>query len=90
MTKQEAAIVAIGCIVCRRQGMYTQAIPHHVRKLRTSKKRKNAPCIGLCPVHHQGHGWGISLHDGEQEFERRYGSVDGMLEEVKKLLDTKQ
>jgi hypothetical protein len=41
MTKSEkeenSRIVALGCIVCRRMGIYTPAQIHHVRKLATSK-----------------------------------------------------
>ena len=51
MTKTEREenerIVALGCIVCRRAGIHSPAIIHHVRKLATSKKRTKAPKIGL-------------------------------------------
>ena len=90
MKYTDAQIVALGCIVCRRHGIYTKAILHHVRKLRTSKKRKLAPVIPLCNAHHKGYGWGISLHDGEKEFERRYGTVDSMLDEVQQILNRRK
>jgi hypothetical protein len=67
--------------------MYSPAGIHHIRKLATSKKRKLAPCIPLCPMHHQFGGYGVALHAGEKEFERKFGSVMGMLEEVQNLLE---
>jgi len=79
-------VAAIGCIVCRRQGVYSPATIHHVRKLATSKKRKLAPIIPLCPAHHQTGGYGVALHDGEESFETNYGPVLGMVEEVKLIL----
>ena len=78
-------IIKIGCIVCRRQGVYTFPEIHHVRKLATSKKRKRAPKIGLCYMHHRTGGYGVALHAGEEKFEEKFGSVLGMLEEVNSI-----
>ena len=84
--RTEAEIIKIGCIVCRRQGVYTHPEIHHVRKLATSKKRKRAPKIGLCYMHHSPFGeYGVALHAGEKEFEKNFGSVLGMLEEVNSI-----
>ena len=91
MTKAEREenerIVALGCWVCRKfLGVYTVPEIHHHRKLATSKKRKNSPGIGLCHTHHRTGGYGVALHAGEKEFEKNFGSVMGMLEEVNELL----
>ena len=92
MTKTEREenerIVALGCWVCRKfLGVYTVPEIHHVRKLATSKKRKLSPKLPLCFNHHSPYGvYGVALHAGEKEFERKFGSVMGMLEEVNELL----
>jgi hypothetical protein len=90
MTKSEKEennrIVALGCIVCRRMGIYSVPEIHHHRKLATSKKRKLAPKVPLCHAHHNGHVYGVSLHAGEKQFEQNFGSVLEMVEETKRLL----
>jgi hypothetical protein len=91
MTKSEKEennrIVALGCIVCRRMGIYTPAQIHHVRKLATSKKRNNAPKVPLCFQHHLSGLYGTALHAGEKRFEQNFGSVLEMVEETKQLLE---
>jgi hypothetical protein len=58
-----------------------------VRKLATSKKRNLAPKLPLCDAHQSPDGvYGVALHAGEKEFEKNFGSVMGMLEEVNELL----
>jgi len=84
--RENAAMVDLGCIVCRRLGIHSPAGIHHIRKLATSKKRRFAPRIPLCPMHHQFGGYGVALHAGEKEVEWKFGSVMGMLEEVNELL----
>ena len=87
MEYTDAQIAALGCIPCKRMGYYwAPAEIHHVRKLRTSKKRKNAPRIPMCYWHHRGGGYGVALHAGEKEFEKNYGTVDSMLDEVAEML----
>lgn len=56
MTKQELNRVAqAGCVVCRKfYGVWSPCEIHHIRKLSTSKRRKDAPVIGLCFSHHRG------------------------------------
>ena len=85
--KENERIVALGCIVCRRQGVFTSATIHHVRKLATSKKRKDAPKIPLCFNHHLAGLYGTSLHAGEKRFQKNFGSVLDMVSETKQLLE---
>jgi hypothetical protein len=42
--------------------------------------------IPLCPNHHQNGGYGVALHAGQREWEKRYGSEEALLEQVKELL----
>lgn len=86
MNKREQKIKALGCLVCRRQGMFTPAELHHIRKLATSKVRKKSPAIPLCSKHHLTGGYGTALHAGEKAFEANYGSIMGMLEEVEGMI----
>ena len=45
--------------------------------------------IPLCPNHHQHGGYGIALHAGIKEFEKKYGTETKLLEKVTQLLTTK-
>lgn len=89
MKYTDPQIVSIGCIVCRRNGIWTPASIHHVRKIRTSKVRNKAPRLPICPIHHQWGGYGVALHAGEKKFEENFGSIDGMLDEVEQILALK-
>ena len=80
------AIAALGCWVCRRQGVYSPAQIHHVRRLATSKKRKNAPVIGLCHAHHDGGVYGLAIHSGREAWEANFGSEVEMVKEVQEYL----
>lgn len=84
--EHDQRLIQIGCIVCRRMGVYSPTTIHHIRKLSTSKKRKLAPKIPLCPAHHQYGGYGVALHAGEKAFEKNYGSVIDMLNEVEIII----
>lgn len=90
MTKKQYndKVADLGCIVCRREmGVYTPALIHHVRRLATSKKRDHAPVIGLCPFHHDGYGFGNSIHAGRKGWEHFHGEELMLVEEVEKLLN---
>lgn len=85
--KRESQIAALGCVVCRLYlNVFSPASIHHVRKLATSKKRKKAPMIGLCPLHHQNGGYGVALHAGEKEFEKNFKPVLDLLEDTERML----
>jgi hypothetical protein len=82
----EAQILALGCWVCRRQGIYSPALKHHVRRLATSKKRKLSPIIPLCWQHHDGGVYGLAIHSGRQAWEANFGSEVEMVKEVQDYL----
>jgi hypothetical protein len=44
--------------------------------------------IPLCPMHHQHGGWGVALHAGQKEFEKRYGTEEELLEYTTQCLNT--
>lgn len=80
-----ARVAALGCIVCRRQGLGpTPAVVHHIKDGCTGIGRR-APddeTIPLCHPHHDGGQWGVAFHAGPEEWERRYGTQREMLAEV--------
>ena len=57
MTKDEKErfrkIADFGCILCYSQG--NQGTPCEIHHIRRAGKRKTAPTIGLCPIHHRFH-----------------------------------
>lgn len=70
-----------GCVVCRRQGVYTPADYHHL--LSGGRRRGNFYGFGLCPTHHRsGSKRVISRDQNKRRFEEAYGSEDSMLAEV--------
>ena len=81
--KENARIVALGCIICG-----GPAEIHHVRRLATSKKRERAPKIPLCWLHHRDGGWGVAVHAGRATFEAQFGTELELLQLVNALLTT--
>ena len=68
-----AAVAALGCIVCRREmGVYSPAAIHHVEG--KTKPGAHFKVLALCSAHHQTGGYGVALHAGRAEWERRYGT----------------
>ena len=82
MTTRKAEIAALGCWVCRNQGIFTPATLHHVRRLATSKRRSKAPMLPLCASHHQTGGHGIAIHAGRKTWEQNYGDEIEMVKAV--------
>lgn len=77
----------LGCVVCLRLGYgYTAPEIHHPRKW-AGMGQKSAwhKAIPLCVHHHRG-GWGVGLHGGQKEFEKRYGTEQDLLDFVYRLL----
>ena len=75
------AVAALGCCVCRREcEVFSPAAIHHT----TGKTSPGAHMrvLPLCGAHHQTGGYGVALHAGKAEFERRYGSQAELLEWV--------
>ena len=76
-----ASVAALGCIVCRREwGVYSPAAIHHVDG--KTKPDAHFKILSLCGAHHQTGGYGIALHAGRAEWERRYGTQAELLEWV--------
>lgn len=77
-----ARVIALGCIVCG-----CSAVPHHPRELSlgcgTGLKASNFDVIGLCNSHHTTGGYGVAIHAGVEEWERRYGTQIELLAQVR-------
>lgn len=80
MTKQQLdQIASAGCCVCRKfHHEWSPAEIHHVRRLATSKRRKDAPVIPLCFNHHRGI-YGIHTL-GRATWEQLYGLETNYIE----------
>ncbi len=81
-------VAALGCIVCRNVfGLYSPAEIHHIRTGQGAGQRaSNYDTIGLCPPHHRLGGYGVAIHAGQKEWERRYGTETELLAQTKNLL----
>lgn len=74
------------CIVCTLQHLGdTPAAIHHLDG--KTKPGAHFLVIPLCSLHHQNGGYGVALHAGKKEFERRYGTETYLLEQTNKLLE---
>lgn len=81
-------VAALGCIVCRREGLgESPAIIHHIRTGQgTGQRADHFHTIPLCPAHHQFHGVGISYHDCPKTWESKFGTEADLLAQVKREL----
>ena len=92
MTKDEKKhydkLSQFGCIVCRREGWgYSAPHIHHIRHgAGIGQKSHWSLAIPLCPNHHQHGGYGIALHAGQKEFERKFGTEAELLAETLNLI----
>jgi hypothetical protein len=78
MTKAQKAhydkIARLGCSLCLFV-LKIEDTPCHLHHIRRAGKRKEAPVIGLCPIHHQGSNTGI--HGlGRKAFEELYQTTE--------------
>lgn len=74
-------VADMGCIVCRREfGLFSPAAVHHIDG--KTKPGAHMRVLPLCGAHHQTGGYGIALHAGRAEWERRYGTQEELLEIV--------
>ena len=89
MTKVQKAhydkVARLGCSLCRFV-LKIENTPCHLHHIRRAGKRKNAPVIGLCPIHHQGSNTGI--HGlGRKAFEELYQTTEEeLLEKTLEIL----
>lgn len=77
-------VAALGCIVCRNEGLgESPAVIHHIRTGQGAGQRSSHfETIPLCPVHHQFHGVGVSYHDCPKTWESKYGTETELLVQV--------
>jgi hypothetical protein len=81
-------VAELGCIVCRNIfGLHSIPEIHHIRTGQGAGQRaSNYDTIGLCPLHHRLGGYGVAIHAGQKEFEKRYGTETELLAQTKNLL----
>ena len=90
--KNELSIIAaMPCMVCQNIGI-PQKSPtnlHHVRHdgKGGNMKRDDAPVIPLCFEHHQFHGWGVSIHDGLEIWEQKFGTEQELVARLKETME---
>lgn len=84
--KHMERVASIGCIACRKLGIYdSPAEIHHIRNQTGMGKRSNNYFIlPLCPAHHRNSN--ESYHYSPKKFENRFGSQIKLLEEVLNIL----
>lgn len=78
------SVAELGCIVCRNLKFYdTPAEIHHIRDGQgLAQRASNFESIGLCHIHHRTGGYGIAIHAGKKEFEKKFGTERELLEQV--------
>ncbi|TKI06394.1 Ref family recombination enhancement nuclease [Martelella alba] len=84
-----ARVADMGCIVCKNVfNVHSLAEIHHLRTGQGAGQRaSNYQVIPLCPQHHRLGGYGVAIHAGQKEWERRYGTELELLAQVEQLLE---
>jgi hypothetical protein len=84
--KHMERVASIGCIACRKLGIYdSPAEIHHIRsKTGMGKRSSHYLILPLCPPHHRTSN--ESYHYSPQKFENRFGSQMKLLQEVLDIL----
>lgn len=79
------SVADLGCVVCRNLGYGpTPAELHHPRFLAgAGQKSSDLDVLPLCPNHHRLGGYGVAYHAGPEEWERRYGTEEQLLEQTR-------
>jgi len=73
--KYKDAVAALGCIICG-----GPACLHHPRFVcGMSQRASDWLVIPLCMYHHQWGTYGHAIHNGQQEFEKNYGTEQELL-----------
>ena len=85
-------IAELGCIVCRNIGFDdSPAEIHHLRSgCGIGQRSAHQRAIPLCPPHHRTGGYGVAIHAGQREWEKKFGSEENLLEQVLSELGEKQ
>lgn len=86
---RKAQLVELGCIVCLLElNVYSIPEIHHIRAGQgLSQRAPDSKAIGLCHPHHRTGGYGVAIHAGQEEFERRHGTETALLSITNKLLE---
>jgi len=78
-------ISQLNCIVCKNMGLgESPADIHHIDGSR--KENAHLKTIPICPPHHRTGGYGIALHAGRAEWEKRYGTQQQLLKQVQEII----
>ena len=81
-------VADIGCIVCLNEfGEASPAEVHHIGSGTMGKRASNYETIPLCPAHHRLGGYGVAVHAGRKEWEKRYGTEKELMEQVRGILN---
>lgn len=77
-------VAALGCIICRNQGLgETPAEIHHCSKgTGLAVRADNYHVIPLCAIHHRQGGHGVAIHAGRKTWEQKYGTEAELLAQV--------
>ncbi len=87
-------VKALGCLVCRHQGLgWVPAEAHHIKRdpetgrvLGTGQRAPDRHTIPLCPTHHREGGPGVAFHAGRGAWEATHGNEVDLLAETLRLL----
>ena len=86
LKKHYQAVADLCCIVCRNEGIFTEAQIHHPWGRKNGNEMKVIP---LCPTHHQSglkNPQFVSVHPWKRAFEARYGTEEELFRQVEGLL----
>jgi len=77
----------LGCIVSV-DGMRCEQVPemHHINAKGMGMRSANDKTIPLCPHHHRTGGYGVAVHAGKKEWERRFGLETDLLALTNELI----
>jgi Recombination enhancement, RecA-dependent nuclease len=79
-------VAELGCIVCwNKFSFFSPAGIHHIEG--KTKEGAHFKVLPLCPHHHQIGSYGVALHQGRVEWEKRYGTQAELLEQVGGILN---
>lgn len=79
-------VASFGCCICAIHfHVYSPAGIHHTQG--KTKLGAHFLVLPLCGLHHQTGGYGVALHAGKAEWERRYGAEEELLRWVADRLD---
>lgn len=82
------AMAALGCIACRKDGIFTELVSIHHIDGRT-KPLAHLMVLPLCAGHHQDNTGApglIAVHPWKKRFEQRYGTQLELLKECMALI----